>query len=73
MENQGWLHDLIVFLTALCAAYAAWKGRENGKAVEKVRENTDGMTKDLVKAAATVARAAGQVEGRAEGKAPPLP
>lgn len=73
MENQGLLHDLILFLTAVFAAYAAWRGRENGKAVEQVRQNTDGMTRDLVQAASTVARAAGRVEGRAEGKAPPLP
>lgn len=74
MENN-WIHDLLLFLTAVFAAYAAWKGRDNGTRIEAVQKQTDGMAKAL----ATEAKAAGRAEGKEEavreitGGAPPLP
>jgi hypothetical protein len=63
MDSPGWIHDLILFLTALCAAYAAWKGQQNSKGIEVVKSQTNG----LIEAAAVVSRQAGHSEGIREG------
>lgn len=57
--ETGWIHDIVLFLTAVFAAYAAYRGRENGLGIRKVQKQTDGMAKAL----ATEAKAAGIAQG----------
>lgn len=71
MENTGLLHDFVLFLTALCAAYAAWRGAQNGKAIETVKQQTNGMVSAVVAATAKSAHLAGVKEGIAAAIAVP--
>lgn len=73
--ETGWLHDLFLFLTAVFAAYAAWKTNKTGQKVEEVSKQTDGLARALAKEA----KAAGVAEGieiahrEGDGGAPPVP